>query len=253
MIRNFLNAIKKTNAESFPQKIEFSVRDYIALLFVPLIFLMGYFFTGVLKMEPINAALADSLFRAFLFVLICFIYGHLLSSHWKKFQNSKWQSWLLVIIGGIVLQILISLSRQLLPDEGTTTEIAKNAMLTDEKGIPKPSLIIFIIALGPVFTSLIEDIVFRYTLLGKFFIPGKVWRVILVLLNSVVFGLIHFNNFGGNILATTSFMTAGLFLNLVYLWTKNIWHVLLIHAVNNFVLSVLGLLILWLISALFGS
>lgn len=45
-------------------------------------------------------------------------------------------------------------------------------------------------------------------------------------------------------------MSAGLFLNLIYLWTRNIWHVLLIHFLNNAVLSVGGILLLKLVQTL---
>lgn len=71
--------------------------------------------------------------------------------------------------------------------------------------------------------------------------------MILIMLNSILFGLIHFHNFDGNLVATISFMSAGLFLNLIYLCTRNIWHVLLIHFLNNAVLSVGGILLLKLI------
>ncbi|MFW1753918.1 type II CAAX prenyl endopeptidase Rce1 family protein, partial [Acinetobacter wanghuae] len=37
---------------------------------------------------------------------------------------------------------------------------------------------------------------------------------------------------------------AGLFLNLIYVWTRNIWHVLLIHFMNNAVLSLGGVILL---------
>lgn len=59
----------------------------------------------------------------------------------------------------------------------------------------------------------------------------------LVLVNALVFGLIHVNNVDGHWLLTLSYAGAGLVMNLVYLWTRNIWHVLLMHALNNFLLG----------------
>ncbi len=112
---------------------------------------------------------------------------------------------------------------------------------------------LLIISLGPLFTALLEDIIFRYTLLQKLFVQPWLWRVILVLLNSILFGLIHYHNFDGDLIATISFMVAGLFLNLIYLWTRNIWHVLLIHFVNNAVLSLGGVILLKLLQPYVGS
>jgi len=59
----------------------------------------------------------------------------------------------------------------------------------------------------------------------------------LVLVNALVFGLIHVTKVDGHWLLTLSYAGAGLVMNLVYLWTHNIWHVLLMHALNNFLLG----------------
>lgn len=93
-------------------------------------------------------------------------------------------------------------------------------------------------SLNPVVTALIEDFTFRHTLLLKF----PVWNrfalaSLLTLANALVFGAVHINNFGGQWLLTLSFAGAGLLMNLVYLWTRNIWHGLLMHGLNNFVLG----------------
>ena len=136
-----------------------------------------------------------------------------------------------------MLQVVISLTRSFLPtgaSEGNENQLPSSQIAF---------ISLLLISLGPLFTALLEDIIFRYTLLQKLFVKPCLWRIVLVLLNSILFGLIHYYNFDGNVIATISFMAAGLFLNLIYLWTRNIWHVLLIHFVNNAVLS-LGALIL---------
>lgn len=93
-------------------------------------------------------------------------------------------------------------------------------------------------SLGPTVTALIEDFTFRHTLLMKVPVWGRALpSVVLVLANALVFGLIHIENFGGQWLLTLSYAGAGLVMNLVYLWTRNIWHVLLMHGLNNFILG----------------
>ncbi|MBV8326486.1 type II CAAX endopeptidase family protein [Chryseobacterium sp.] len=241
MFSSFKEGIKKTRADRFPLQIKIELKDIFAVLLIPMIFLNGYI-DGLLQWEGVEFALADSIFRGLLFLIICFIYGKMLKEHWKKFNAAKWQSWILVVAGAVLVQVIISVTRSWLPLDHTPVKEIKSSIDTT-----KPSLLIFFIALGPVFTALIEDIVFRYTLLSKLFVPNMVWRIFIVLANAIVFGLIHYNNFGGNILATVSFMSAGLFLNLVYIYTRNIWHVLLIHTLNNFVLSILALILGWIL------
>ena len=161
----------------------------------------------------------------------------MLFDHWQKYKQAFLRSTVLVIVGAVLLQVIISVTRSILP-VGSSSETESSI---DPNSIAFISLLM--ISLGPLFTALLEDIIFRYTLLQKLFVKPWLWRIVLVLLNSILFGLIHYYNFDGNLIATISFMAAGLFLNLIYLWTRNIWHVLLIHFVNNAVLS-LGALIL---------
>ena len=231
-----MSFIQQVRTENFPETIIWQWRDTFAVLIIPLILLNGFILDRLFGVS-VNSSLGDSVFRGILFLIVCYLYKSMLLQHWQKYKQAFWGSSVLVIIGAVLLQVVISLTRQFLPtDTGT-----EQAELIDPKTIP--FFILLIISLGPLFTALLEDIVFRYTLLQKLFIKPWLWRVILVLLNSILFGLIHYHNFDGKLIATISFMVAGLFLNMIYLWTRNIWHVLLIHFFNNAVLS-LGALIL---------
>lgn len=164
----------------------------------------------------VQVALGDSIFRGILFIAVCWLYKTMLYTHWQKYEQAFWRSSLLVIAGAVLLQVVISLTRSLLPLGASGEEKAS----IDPNSIAFFSLLI--ISLGPLFTALLEDIIFRYTLLQKLFVQPWLWRVVLVLFNSIVVGLIHYHNFDGNVIATISFMAAGLFLNLIYLWTRNI-------------------------------
>lgn len=230
--------IQHVRAENFPEKIVWGWKDSFAVLIIPLILFNGFILEKWFGIG-INVALGDSLFRGVLFLIVCYLYKAMLVEHWHKYKQAFWRSSLLVIVGAVLLQVVISVTRQFLPINTASSE-EKN--LLDPKSIPFLSLIV--ISLGPLFTALLEDIVFRYTLLQKLFVQPWLWRILLVILNSVLFGLIHFHNFDGNLIATISFMSAGLFLNLIYLWTGNIWHVLLIHFLNNAVLSLGGIILL---------
>ncbi|MBB3696039.1 CPBP family intramembrane metalloprotease [Flammeovirga yaeyamensis] len=240
---NFNLKITRPN-EPFPDKIKYQLKDIIAFLSIPLMFINGYVLLTYFDLQKETVAVADALLRGFLFFILIYLYKDVLQTHWKYFNQSKRNSWLLVILGGILLQIIISITKKLLPEIDAVASQG-TPLFQNQNGLPEISFSLFLITLGPVFTSLIEDITFRYLLLHKLFLDNKIWRVVLVVFNAVIFGLIHYNNFGGHIIATVSFMTAGLFLNLIYLYTRNIWHVFLIHCLNNFILSVLGLFIVW--------
>lgn len=233
-------------AESFPTHISWQWRDTFALCILPLILLNSYVLDQFFGVSA-QVALGDSIFRGILFIAVCWLYKTMLYTHWQKYKQAFWRSSLLVVVGAVALQVVISFTRSLLP---VGENIEKESTI-DPNTIAFFSLLI--ISLGSLFTALLEDIIFRYTLLQKLFIQPWLWRVILVLLNSILFGLIHYHNFDGDLIATISFMVAGLFLNLIYLWTRNIWHVLLIHFVNNAVLSLGGVILLKLLQPYVGS
>jgi len=232
-----MNFTQLVRAESFPQRISWQWRDTFALCILPLIFLNSWLLERVFGLS-VNAGIGDAVFRGVLFLAVCWLYKTILFEHWQKYKQAFWRSSFLVILGAILLQVVISVTRSILP-VGSSSETESSI---DPNSIAFISLLM--ISLGPLFTALLEDIIFRYTLLQKLFVSPWLWRVVLVLLNSILFGLIHYHNFDGNLIATVSFMAAGLFLNMIYLWTRNIWHVLLIHFVNNAVLSLGGVILL---------
>lgn len=232
-----MHFIQKVRAESFPEKIIWGWKDTFAVFILPLILLNGFILEEIFGIS-IAVSLGDAIFRGLLFILVCYLYKDMLLTHWQKYQQTFWRSSIWVVVGAILLQVVISFTRQFLP-LGERQEVRPSI---EPEQIAFLSLLI--ISFGPLFTALLEDIVFRYTLLQKLFIQPWLWRMVLIMLNSILFGLIHYHNFDGNWVATISFMSAGLFLNSIYLWTRNIWHVLLIHFLNNAVLSVGGILLL---------
>lgn len=235
-----MHFLQKVRAENFPEKIIWGWKDTFAISILPLIVINGLILEKIFG-TSIAVSLGDTILRGVLFILVCCLYKDMLFRHWKKYQQAFWRSSILVVVGAICLQVIISLTRQFLP----VNESHEQSPFIDPEQIAFLSLLL--ISFGPLFTALLEDIVFRYTLLQKLFIQPWLWRMILIMLNSILFGLIHYHNFDGNLVATISFMNAGLFLNLIYLCTRNIWHVLLIHFLNNAVLSVGGILLLKLI------
>lgn len=193
----------------------------------------------------------DTSLRINLFIILCILFNSYLKNEWNKFKKLKYYKWVIILLGAIVLQIIISIIGHYTPTIHTN-EFTNNS--SEDIDFLKVSTYVFFmliyISIGPVVTSLIEDITFRYTLFEKLISNNYIFNSILLICNSILFGVIHYYNFGGHLINTVPYMFAGLFLNCIYLWTRNIWHVLLIHFVNNFVLSFGGILLIGLMRLL---
>ena len=234
---------QRVRAEHWPNRLRWGLRDAFALLMLPLMLLLPACLSALFPLSPAFLINGDVVLRAVLFLALIVLYQDMLAHHWQHFKAGGWRSWALVFSGAIGLQLCISIVKTYLP--------ATAVLGAAEPDIDLPSLgLMLLLGFGPVLTALIEDIVFRYTLLHKLFTPHRLWRVAVLLGNSVLFGLLHYHNVGGHLLATISFMAAGLYLNLIYVWTRNLWHVLLIHVLNNAALSLGGVVLLMVLQAL---
>lgn len=221
-------------AEELPTRLTWHARDTIAVLVIPATF-FAYYIARMMSAEPEASATIDVSLRILFFVVLVVANAEMLARHWKAFWAAKWRSLGLVAVGLVVLQTVISLLSALLrpfaegvPDAATRITVDPDAAL---------ALLLFL-SLGPTVTALIEDFVFRHTLLlGLPVWSNNAVAACAVVVNALLFGAIHYENFGGHLLLTLSYAGAGLVMNLVYLWTRNIWHVLLMHGLNNFLLG----------------
>lgn len=222
-------------AEELPGRLSWGWRDTVTVLTIPAVF--GLTAAGdVFGLGAVGVVYLDTVLRCALFVLLVLMNAALLARHWRAMWAAKWRSIGLVIAGAILIQLTITVTRWLLglvtnppADDGTAGEVTLWQL-----GLLGAILIGF----SPVVTALIEDFVFRHTLLLKF----PVWRratsaAVVVIANALLFGAVHINNFDGHWPSTLIYAAAGLVMNLIYLWTRNIWHVLLMHGLNNFLLG----------------
>jgi len=221
----------RVRAETLPTSFIWHRRDSVALLAVPALFAAGWL-GSLLTQDPAVGTTVDTSVRIALFVVLAVANRELLARHWRAFWAAPWRSIGVVLAGLVVIQIVISaLGNALRPFVDTLpVEQAQATSLT--------FAVMLFASFNPVVTALIEDFTYRHTLLLKF----PVWNrftiaAALTIGNALVFGATHINNFGGQWLLTLSYAGAGLVMNLTYLWTRNIWHVLLMHGLNNFILG----------------
>lgn len=228
--RSFLS---KVRAEPLPTRFDWHGRDWVALLAIPGMFIGGWL-VSLVTADVSVAAISDTSLRIVLFTVLVIANRELLARHWCAFWRAPWRSIGLVILGMMVIQIVITVLGALLRPLAGDSAATNNP----SEGISMTFAVLLFASLNPVVTALIEDFTFRHTLLLKF----PVWNrfalaAALTVVNALVFGAIHINNFGGQWLLTLTFAGAGLVMNLAYLWTRNIWHVLLMHGMNNFLLG----------------
>lgn len=189
-----------------------------------------------------------SVITILLFICLIIAFRKLFQEQWQKFGKEGKSKWFIIIIGAILLQVVISLAATIFPSiEGEMAVVVTGRDYDFLEISWKLYFILLFASLGPVTMALIEDIVFKHTLLEKLLRNSTLFNIVLVLVNSILFGAIHYANFGNSFINTIPFMFAGLFLNLIYLWKRNLWHVLFIHFINNFVLSILSMLFLGII------
>lgn len=236
-------------AEPLPEHLHWTLRDTLTVLLIPALFL-GVMLAARLGLGPNGLAVTDTSLRLVFFVFLVVANARLLARHWRALLRAPWRSAALIIAGMIVIQVVLTLLGAVLrPLAGITPGGgAEDAAAGTGAGQVAFGVLLFA-SLGPTVTALIEDFVFRHTLLLTFPVWNRWWSAAgLVVVNALVFGAIHVNNFDGHLLLTLSYAGAGLIMNLVYLWTRNIWHVLLMHGLNNFILG--GPIVLLLVHAL---
>lgn len=118
-----------------------------------------------------------------------------------------------------------------------------SAYLNDRTNIVEPTSTVFLFLLTCLATGFAEEIIFRG--IGLQFLLQRLPQtlkgtILAVLLSSLVFGLMHlFNIFGGSGVGNTLLQVGYSFLMgamwaVLYLKTKNIWLVMILHGLYNF-------------------
>ena len=223
--------VAKVGVEALPARFTWAPRDWVALLAVPAIFATDWI-AEQLSTDVSVRGITDTIVRVLLFGVLVVANRGLLGRHWRAFWSAPWRSIGVVVGGMIAIQIVVTaLGAALRPLVGGT----------HDSGGGDSHLafaVLLVVSFNPVATALIEDFTFRHTLLMKLLVRHRFWYVaLLTVANAILFGALHVNNFDGHWLLTLSFAGAGLVMNLTYLWTRNIWHVLLMHGLNNFILG----------------
>ncbi|MDT2737331.1 CPBP family intramembrane metalloprotease [Enterococcus pseudoavium] len=182
------------------------------------------------------------LFSAGFFIMI-WLFHDFLSAQWQIFRQKLFQRLLLSILLVIGVFLILHFVRVLIPSDLLTVPTNSSSIQTLSVGWT------VLAAMIPFIAPFTEELTFRYLLLGK--ISNKIFRFFMLFVQGILFGLIHWHNFNGNIYAMIPYMAIGIYLGLIYLIAKNIWAPLMVHWMFNAMNSLLPALLLLFLN-LFG-
>ena len=193
--------------------------------------------------NPKAALLASILLFSAGFFIMIWLFHDFLRAQWQIFRQKLFQRLLLSILLVIGVFLILHFVRALIPSDLLTVPTNSSSIQTLSVGWT------VLAAMIPFIAPFTEELTFRYLLLGK--ISNKIFRFFMLFVQGILFGLIHWHNFNGNIYAMIPYMAIGIYLGLIYSIVKNIWAPLMVHWMFNAMNSLLPALLLLFLN-LFG-
>ncbi len=219
-------------------------RQWWGLLVIPIEFIIGQYLLPLLPVEnnPKLGLILSTLIFVAGFAVMIYLFKDLLKAQWQLYRHKLfWRiliSMLLVVGAFMILQLV----RGIIPAHLLTV---KNSG-TDSGGAQLSAGWMLLAAITPFIAPFAEELTFRYLLLGKF--TNRLVRAIMLFVQGILFGLVHINNFGGNVYATIPYMVIGVYFGVIYLLFKNIWGSIIVHWMFNSINSILPALFLFILS-----
>lgn len=218
-------------------------KDYLGLCIIPLEFLVGTLLGrlpwGENKLLAITVNL--SIFFAG-FLIMLFLFKDVLKEQWKLYKKNKlWLKLFLNIISVIGAFGILAVTKSL---------INKPLSINDPDALSFSMISIMLISsIQPFIAPFAEELTFRYLLFQK--IPKGILKIGMLFVSSILFGLIHINNFNGDWMQTIPYMIIGVYFALICYFFKNIWGSIITHWIFNSINSIVPALGLF-IAKLFG-
>ncbi|MCH5462598.1 CPBP family intramembrane metalloprotease [Lactobacillus sp. LC28-10] len=191
----------------------------------------------------IRIILVDLIFLIGLCTAI-YVYHDVLSDHWHRFKHHLGSGLLVAICGVIAAYMLLSAVRQGLTLVGLASSGSSTIMSIQTAGLA------LVASLTTLMAPFAEEIVFRHALFYQWRGRGAfTWLMLIV--SSIAFGLVHWNNFHGEIVQMIPYMFVGALFGLIYYFSRNIWQVILTHFLFDIiqVIAVIAMFILAIVQA----
>lgn len=220
-------------------------KQAINLIILPIQFLLAYLVARLGLGESLGVVLLF-LIMTLGFIVIIRVNKEDLSRDWSKFKNGIFKKILIGILMALGALLIIKVTRNLIPDR-----LMNLGSIGSTGGEEEGAFNLFTMVLTsiiPLYAALTEEVIFRKTLidLGK----TRTKKYFFLIVQAILFGLIHLNNFGGNPYRTIPYMFVGLYFGIIYLKTENIFWSILGHLIFNGTLSLLPTIFLIIASGL---
>lgn len=213
---------------------QFDKKTILVILLLPLQFILQ----SMIKMLNIPK---DSLLQSLLLLLLAVVIvslvfllrGDILKSDFKKFKEKKLKLLLISILSAIISAIIVNYAKKFIVSSSLMPLSIPESDFTE---LPN-GLIMLIGSIVPTLAPFLEEVVFRHELFYRFN-SSKLRSFIFAILSSILFGLLHYYNYSGNIALTIPLMLVGLFYCIIYKLTDNIWTSIFAHMFYNGALSI---------------
>lgn len=201
-------------------KMEISkAKTLVAFLIIPIELILGNV-VKVIDDQLIRVIIVTLLFFTG-FSLAIFLYHDVLKRDWKLFKEHIWRNLLTAIIGLVAAPVILYGTRFLTQMLFGATAGGASGDSTGTTTV-RMALITAIASLDALMAPFTEEIIARHALFYQFKGRGAV-TVLMFFFSAIFFGLIHWNNFNGNVVEMIPYMMMGAWFSLLYLYSKNIW------------------------------
>lgn len=199
----------------------------IAAVFIPIIMLvLGTFVVPLVASGQGAKIVFTVLIAALGFISALLLYGHVLKKDWPAFRRHLWRNLALAVVSVVAAHLLLRFVRYIIGViSGSSLAAAAGSLDLLSMQTAALGVLGSLTALMAPFT---EEIVFRHALFYQWKGRGILTGIMLIV-SSIVFGLVHWNNFDGQIIRMIPYMCVGLFFGLIYYFSKNIWQNIMTH------------------------
>lgn len=221
------------------------LKTITALLIVPLELLIGAAVAKLPTSQLIKVLLSTLVFLAGFIVAIS-LYHDVLAAEWQIFKR-RWFIKLLLAVGGVIVSYAILAGARFVL---TSTGLAASTNSADLLSI-QSATVGLVGSLTVLMAPFSEEIIFRHVLFYQWKNRG-IFTWLMFIISSVLFGLAHWNNFDGNVIAMIPYMLVGAWYALIYFFSKNIWQNILTHFLFD-VIQFLGALLVFVVALVTGQ
>lgn len=167
------------------------------------------------------------------FVALIWLYRDVLKANWKNYRVHLWRNLgidFLLTIGIYVILAFVRTGMRSLTGNASAI-VSVNDMLSFQS-IASAGLGVFS-SVTVLMAPFSEEIAFRHVLFYQWK-NNKLLMWAMFVISSVGFGLIHWNNFHGDLTQMIPYMFIGAFFALIYYFSRNIWQNIITHFMFDF-------------------